>query len=603
LSAFVPPPELNFFLAGDEVRAAILRGPDGRASAQQLSLLHRSRTQLLGEVIKRRGRLWLRTDKEVSNTDWPLDAEEGPFSHGDWVIAHLDEQRAVSPQKLSPEEDRAVLQVIARHNLAWRFSADEEAEAARAAQRPHPSEGRRDLRGLPTVTIDAPSTRDIDDAVSLLPADADGALRLLVSIADPSEFIPENSALDRAARTRATSTYLPGRVLPMLPESLSNGWLSLLPQQDRAALTVELRIDAEGKIAAVDLYESLIRSTARLSYEEVAAFMTRGTLSPSMEPVKEMMRWLRTAAARLGAARAQRGGVVVSREEAKITFDPQTGAAESVESSISTVAHVAIERFMVAANEAVARWLFERGVPALYRVHELPAPERAADLAAAAHQFGYEAGFGEKLSPLALAAFDAQITGAPCEPALRSVLLRALGPARYTVQPIMHFGLAAPLYLHFTSPLRRYADLQVHRIIKRYLRGERAFVPRDPQVESLAGHINDRSRAASRAENDRYRQLAAGIMAKRIGETFSARITRVRPFGLLVQLDESRIEGSIGVESLPDGPYQPDARETALSSAERSFPIGAAVRVSLASADPLQGRIEFRLVEEEPPSA
>lgn len=597
-SAFIAPPELNSFLSDDEVEATLTQAQDGRFSASGLVLVQRKRARLFGEIIKRRGRLWLRPDKEVSNTDWPLEVEEGAFSHGEFVFARVEGQALHDLQKLPPEEDRAVLRVLSRHDLAWRFSAAAEAEAQAASARPHSLDGRRDLRAVPTVTIDAPSTRDIDDAISVLPADSEGALRLLVSIADPSEFIPAGGALDQEARARATSVYLPGRVLPMLPESLSNGWLSLLPNEDRSALTAELRIDAEGRVVAVDLYESVIRSCARLSYEEVAEFLAHGRASEAMAPAAGMMRWLRTAAARLGAARAQRGGVVVSREENRITFDPVTGLAAGVESSVSTPAHIAIERFMVAANEAVARWLCERGVPALYRIHEPPAPERVLDLAAAASHFGYEAGFGESLSPLALSAFDAQITGAPSEPALRSVLLRALGPARYTVLPKMHFGLAAPLYLHFTSPLRRYADLEVHRAIKRYLRGERRFLPRDPAVEATGAHINERARAASRAESDRYRQLAAGLLSKQLGEEFSARITRARPFGLVVQLDESRVEGMIQTESLPDGPYQPDARETALRSPSRAFHVGDAVRVRLYAADPILGRIDFVLVEE-----
>jgi ribonuclease R len=250
---------------------------------------------------------------------------------------------------------------------------------------------------------------------------------------------------------------------------------------------------------------------------------------------------------------------------------------------------------MVAANEAVARWLVERGVPGVFRVHDEPDTERTHTLEVSARNFGYEAAFGGRITPLSLAAFDQQITGAPIEPALRSVLLRSLGPARYTVHPSVHFGLAAPLYLHFTSPIRRYADLAVHRIVKRYLHGDRAFVPGDATLEALARHINDRARAATRAENDRRRMLTAAYMIDHIGEVYDARITRVRTFGLVAQIDKSLIEGTIPYDRLPDGPYEVDADEAYARSETRTFAIGMAIRVSVTDADPTLGRIGFEL--------
>jgi ribonuclease R len=289
--------------------------------------------------------------------------------------------------------------------------------------------------------------------------------------------------------------------------------------------------------------------------------------------------------------------VRIARDEGRITYDPQTGEAAGVEGTVATSAHAMIERFMVAANEAIAVWLHDRGVPALYRVHGEPDAQRVADLVAFARNFGFEAGFPGTLTPLALAAFDAQIAGAPSEPAVRSVLRRTLGPARYTVTPTLHFGLAAPLYLHFTSPLRRYADLSVHRTIKQYLRGQREYVVGDPEVEALGAHINERARAADRAEADRYRIVVAELMTPHIGETYPARITRVRPFGLLVQIDGSLVEGLIPIDALPQGPYQPDAREASLVGSQLTFTIGMGLMARLAATDPSLGRIEFALAE------
>jgi ribonuclease R len=595
LSAFIPPPELSSLLADDMVSATVSQGADGRWAASGLSLLQRTRDRVYGEVVLRKGVPHLRIDKEVANTDWPLEAAGVEVQPGDAVVARVAEGKVVLLYKLEPGADRSIERVIARHGLRRDF-APEVLEVARAARtQPHALGARRDLRSLPTITVDAPSTRDIDDAISVLPAGADGALRLLVSIADVAEFVTEGSVLDQAARERATSVYLAGHVLPMLPEELSAHWLSLVPREERLCLTVELRIDAEGRVTSADVYESIIRSWARLNYDEVADFLDRGIVSEAMEPVREVMPWFRAAAARLAVARSGRGGMEMSREEARFTFDIETGQVSGIENVRPTPAHKMIERFMVAANEAIAEWLLTRGLPGLYRVQDEPDPLRVADLAAFAHHSGFAAGFGGRLTPLALGAFDRQISGCSAEPALRSVLRRSLGQARYTMVPSGHFGLAARWYLHFTSPIRRYADLAVHRILKQYLHGRRDFPHQDPAVEQLATHINARARAASRAEQDRHRVLEARLMATHVGKTYLGRITRVKPFGLIVQLDDMLVEGVLPVDALPGGPFQPDARETSMVGPGSTFTIGMPLQVKVASTDELLGRIEFSL--------
>jgi ribonuclease R len=605
LSAFVAPPALNAFLADDRVTATLVPTADGRWSATELKLVERVRSELVGEVVLHRGGLHLRIDREVANTDWALDAGTLTVGPGDHVVAKvMADGKARALRRLESADERALAQVIARHAIPTTFDDAAVAQARDALNIPHAVERfRRDLRDVPTLTIDAPSTRDIDDALSVIPSPDDGAVRLLVSIADVSAFVPEGSPLDLAARDRATSVYLAGRVVPMFPEELSATWASLLAREDRCCLTAELRIDPEGTVTSVDVYESVIRSASRATYDEVAAFLDRGEVSENLEPLHASLPWLRTVSARIGLSRARRGGVEISREETRIVFDAATGVASAIESVRPTSAHALIERCMVAANEAIARWLVERGVPGMYRVHDEPDPERVRDLSAFAHNFGFEAGFARKLTPLALTAFDHQISGSPVEPALRSVLLRSLGVARYTVHPSMHFGLAAPLYLHFTSPIRRYADLAVHRIVKRYLHGERAYTVEDPAIERLAEHINQRARAASRAENDRRRMLTAAFMAGHIGEVFSARVTRVRPFGLIAQIDTTQVEGTLPFDKLPGAPYTIDDRESSATSETRSFAIGLPVRVKVVASDASTGRIEFALVEDAPTPA
>jgi ribonuclease R len=594
-SSFVIPPELNAFLADDVVEAVVTVGEDGRTNASALKLLERPRTELFGTVVIHRGAAHLKVDREVANTDWPL-VHAGPApAAGAHVLARVDGTKAVLVDVLETPDAQTLAQVIARHGIATVVAPAALAEAERARAIAHTVDGRRDLREVPTVTIDAASTRDIDDAISVLPADEDGAVRLMVSIADVSAFVPAGSPLDRDARARATSVYLAGRVIPMLPDGLSSEWISLLPGVDRMCLTAELRIDPEGTVVAVDVYESLIRSWARLTYDEVADFLDHGDVSPALEPVCEAAPWWRTVSARLHLARTRRGGVEVARDETFVVLDAVTGLATGIEAHQPTSAHVLIERCMVAANEAVARWLAERGVPGVYRVHDVPGPDAVRELSAVAERFGYASGFGPTLSPLALAAFDHQISSSPSEPAIRGVLLRSLGPARYTVFPSVHFGLGATLYLHFTSPIRRYADLAVHRLVKAYLRGERAWSLRDPELESLARHINLRARLAARAETDRHRMLVAGYMTRHVGEHFSARVVKVRPFGVVAQIDTTLVEGTLAFDALPDGPYTVDPTGSSARSATRRYAVGDPVRVTVVRTDPSLGRIELAL--------
>lgn len=599
-SAFIPPPELNGLLADDRISAVLQQGQDGRLSASDVQLESRLRSYVVGEVYRRQGSFFVRLDSELSNTSLPLEAPAHKVHHGDFVLARLEERVERGPvlvwqRTVTQADERSWLNLLCRNALLEQLESASAVtqEVSQLELRAHTPTGRRDLRQVPTITVDAPSTQDIDDAISVLPADAEGSLRILVSIADVAAFVKPGSSLDALARAQATSVYLAGQVLPMLPHALSAQHLSLLPGVDRSCLTVEMRIDPEGQVRAVDVYESVIRSAARVSYTELAEFLQHHRVPLVLEPVRSMLPWLRAADARLLQARARRGGLEVSREETRILFDTQSGAPAGVEQVQPTPAHALIERFMVAANEAVAGWLNARGVPALYRVHAAPESSAVELLEVAAAHFGLAGGLGTRLTPLALAAFDRQVRGFPYEEAIRSVLLRSLGPATYTEVAQGHFGLAAPLYLHFTSPIRRYADLVVHRQIKAYLHGERRFDAAREGLERLAQHINLRNRLASRAENEYKRQLMARLMVARVGERFSARVTRVLELGLLVQLDETWVEGLLPVEALPLGPYQLVGADSGLEGPGGRYEPGMAVQVRLEEVDLEKGRLRF----------
>ena len=295
--------------------------------------------------------------------------------------------------------------------------------------------------------------------------------------------------------------------------------------------------------------------------------------------------------------RAGRGGLHFVREEARLTFDPGTKEPTAIEAREETSAHRLVERLMVAANEAVAGWLHERGLPALYRVHDAPDPDRVRSLAAFASNFGFETAFGPGLTPRALAAFEDQFRTARAAPAIRTVVQKTLGPARYTMRPAPHFGLGAPLYLHFTSPIRRYADLAVHRIVKRHLHGARDQVAEDPALEALAADINELAFRAAKAEDERLRVLAARLFAGRVGERFEGNVISVKPFGLILQLTGTGVTGLVPVESLPGEGHRihPETLELVAEDGRHRFAVGAALAVEVRGADEAQGRIELAL--------
>ena len=589
-SLFVPPPELRGFLDGDLVEARLVPDAGRGPSARGLALLTRERHELFGEVIQERGRLALRPDPTVGSSEWSFAEGVKPPPVGAVVVARIEGQALRDPE-LIPAGEAGLVRVLARWSIPRAFPAA--CLGPLPPLRP-PAAHRRDLRELPTVTIDGPSTRDIDDALAVLPPQPDGALRVLVSISDVDARVAEGSPLDLEARRRGTSTYLPDRVVPMLPHALSEEALSLLPGQDRPALTVELRIAPDGRVLAVDPFESLIRSHARLTYDDAAAYLDEGKTEGVPEGVRGTLRWLRTAAGRLSAVRQARGGVSVAREEAYLELDAAGREPQALLVQPETCAHRLVERLMVAANEAVAVWLRERGLPGVYRVHDEPEPERVAELAEVAGHFGFETAFGPRLGPHDLRAFEAQFETSLRAPAMRSVLRRVLGPARYQVAPAGHFGLAAPLYLHFTSPIRRYADLAVHRVLKAHLGGRRDLVAEDPALAGLCEQLNQRGALASRAEAERTRQLVARWFAARLGAPYSANVIAVKPFGLVVQLAGLGVTGTVATDALSGGPFRVDGKAQALVGAGGvRWSVGDPMELELTGADEALGRIEL----------
>lgn len=583
-SAFVPAPKLRDFLHLDRVEAEVEKDKKGLA-ARSVRLLERPRSTLLGQIGRGKGgRPQLEPDPEIANRPWPLSGKTKGLDDGAWVVAEIDGDKARIQREIPPDEAR-LERIRDRYQIRQGFSDAVMKDCERKARK---ETGWRDLRELTTITIDAPHSRDLDDALSVVPAGGDGALRVLVHIADVDSLVVEGSAADTEARLRGTSVYLAGGMTPMLPRVLSEDRLSLVPGQDRRALTAEWRIDVEGQVTSIDIYPSTIRSTRRLSYEEVDRFLAGEELDLD-EALLDTLSWLRTANSRLGAVRAARGGIAFDRFETYIELEEQEPV--EIHARRQTPAHLLIERLMVATNEGVARWLNDRGLASVFRVHPSPDAHRVRELEDSLERMGYSPGLADSLSPRAVAALELQLADAGLQPVLQEILGQVLDRAEYTPRMGEHFGLGSRGYLHFTSPIRRYSDLVVHRTIKAYLRGERPDAA--DQVEALGDlcrHLNDCSARAAKAEAARRRSLTARWAADRIGQQFAGHVIAIKPFGAIVQLDGTGVTGAVPVDSLP-GDWAHEGHQ--LVGEKDSWAIGDAMAVRIDKVDEERGRIDL----------
>jgi ribonuclease R len=602
-SCFVPPPMTAGLLADDRVAVSYDIEEDGRATATQVSLVERVRTEVFGVVEEG---LVLRLDPHLGTDRWTLEGRVEDLPAGAAVLADVTGPRSADPSDEwdDPTSADALLERIrVRHRLRTDHPAEVLAEAEQVVGRTprRAAVSRRDLRPLTTLTIDSPHSRDLDDALSVHPADPEGGIRVSVHIADVAAHVRPGSALDEEARRAATSVYLPGWTRPMLPPRLSEDALSLVPGADRDAITVEMRVGTDGTVTAADVYLSRIRSDTRLSYEQAAEALAGQRPEGVAEDVLDALRWLRTAGARLGVQRLRRGGVEARRVEPDLTVEVVEGEAATVAATPSNPAHLLIERLMVAANEAVAGWLLDRGLPGIFRVHPAPGPEAGPALEAFCAASGYHPGFGPTLTPLDLAALSAQLDAAADDTATAvwEVLLGFLGRASYTPVAGAHFGLASDGYVHFTSPIRRYSDLAVHRVLHAFLAGKRdaGDFPSQEEMAQLCAHLNTATRSASQAENQMRKSLWLAELATADADTsYPARVTGVGSKGVFVTLDRSRVSGMVAARDLPGRGWRPTDDGLALEDAAgHRLGYGDEVTVRIARADVESGQLELRL--------
>jgi ribonuclease R len=461
---------------------------------------------------------------------------------------------------------------------------------------------RVDLRDRPFVTIDPVTARDHDDAVCV-EALADGASRLWVAIADVSHYVAEGSPLDAEALRRGTSVYFPDRAIPMLPERLSGDLCSLRPARDRYAMCVELQVAAGGEVTRQGFYPAVIRSRARLTYTEAAAVMQGSDPGRALPaPVPEQLVLLDTLARRLTRHRFAAGSIDFDLPTAEIVLGDDGHPVDIVQEP-RTPAHRAIEEAMLAANRAVAEALTRSRTPAIFRVHEPPAPSDVETLEALLESFGLlERRRGDRrLEPLDVARAIQRVAGRPEERLVNLVTLRCMRQARYAAEDTGHFALAFPSYTHFTSPIRRYADLVVHRALKDLLAGDdasrRRALARGGEVGIVASRVSLRERSAEAAEREMIDLKKAAFMARRIGEEYDGTITGVARHGFYVTPDAFFVEGLVHVSTLPGWALLDErAHAVVLRGSRERFRLGDRVRIRVDAVDRVKAWINFSLV-------
>ena len=457
--------------------------------------------------------------------------------------------------------------------------------------------GRRDLRDLKTITIDGKDARDLDDAISIL-KDGDGSYKLYVHIADVSQYVLEGSAIDREARERGNSVYLSDRVLPMLPPKLSNGICSINPNQARLAMTCMLMYDSSGSLIDGDVFESLISSDLRADYESVRNILESGQVVDGYAAYIPELTWMEELAIMLEKQSRARGSLEFNFPETKVEVDKE-GNVLDIHAEETSFANEIIEQFMIAANSFVAERFTLLKLPFIYRIHDKPDVEKLNRFREVLKLIGdKEIRISDEPTPKEIAKVLQQVENLPAGKTLETLLLRALAKAIYSNEPIGHFGLALEDYSHFTAPIRRYADLFIHRIIKGFLRRELNIELWKKEAPELAEHISTTERTAILAERDSVDQKVAEYYAEHLGEVYIGEITGFVGAGMFVMLP-STAEGMVPFRTMNDYYVYDELTMTAQGrDKSRLFAIGDKVEVQVARADVVRRNIDFVLVDE-----
>jgi ribonuclease R len=480
----------------------------------------------------------------------------------------------------------------------WPDGVEEEAKSFGAAVDEARYAGRRDLRDLPLVTIDGPDARDFDDAVYA--ERRKNGWRLVVAIADVSSYVKPGSPLGREAERRATSVYFPGSVIPMLPEELSNGLCSLKPEVDRLCLVCDMSVNDAGQVTRSRFDAAVMRSQARLTYQQVWEWLVSGKpeIRPGLAQASASLKDLYGLYKAFKRARNRRGAIDFESTEVKFVFD-ERGAVDDIVPDERNDAHLLIEECMIAANVEAANFLLRNRLPGPFRAHEPPQPDRVESLEQFLRGLGIRVPWKHRPEPRDLEQVVQQVKGREDRPLIMAVLLRSQSLATYQAANTGHFGLALPAYAHFTSPIRRFPDLLVHRAIHYVLenRGAKGYPVSQEQMQRLAEQCSHRSRRAEEAERDVNDRLKAAFMERHIGDEFDGQVTGVTSFGLFVELNRNHVNGLIHITSLPNDYYHFDPVVHRLTGDRggKVYQLAQKVRVRVVAVNVDERKIDFEL--------
>ncbi|WP_349431306.1 ribonuclease R [Methylomarinum sp. Ch1-1] len=610
---FLLPREMKALIHND--RAVVrIAGIDrrGRREAAVVDVLERNTHQVVGRFSKERGVSFVVPEHNKISHEVVIPQDEANGAkEGQIVVAEILEQPTKRRQPVGK-----IVEVLGEHMAPgmeievairsyelpneWPEELLEEVAPLSDQVPEEAKEGRTDIRELPLVTIDGEDARDFDDAVYCQKTPK--GWKLLVAIADVSHYVKVNTALDAEAKKRSTSVYFPERVIPMLPEILSNGLCSLNPDVDRLCMVCEMYINKQGEVIRSRFFEAVMRSHARLTYTSVARMLVDGDkklakkhhhLMPHLQELYALFKAMRKQ-------REQRGAMDFDTQETQIVF----GAERKIEKIVPTErndAHKLIEEFMIAANMAAARFLNRKKMPRLLRIHEGPGSEKLLTLRTFLGEMGLHLGGGENPTPLDYMELLDSVQGRPNAHLIQTVMLRSMSQAVYSPETKGHFGLALEAYAHFTSPIRRYPDLLVHRAIRHCLQGKTAesFFYGFPDMVVLGEHCSANERRADEATRDVVTWLKCEYMLDKVGEEFTGLISAVTGFGFFVELQDIYVEGLVHISTLPQDYFHFDATSHQLYG-ERTgirYRLGDMVKVKVARVDLDEKKIDFDLLQ------
>jgi ribonuclease R len=607
---FIGPRNLKEAMHGDRVVARVesirKKGREGKV----IRVLERGFRKVVGKFMKGKNYSYIIPDDErILQEVYIPEGETKRARPNQIVVAEITRyptERANPEGRVTyilgyPDDPEVEPQIIIhKYDLPHRFSslALKEAQSVPSIPSSQEYKDRADLREIPTFTIDGENAKDFDDAVSI-EKERDGEIKLYVSISDVSHYVKEGTVLDEEAYLRGTSVYFPDRAIPMFPPELSNEICCLHPRVDRLTFTVEMTYDANGQRRGVRFYPSVIRSNERLTYTLVKKILLDkdDELKSKFGPILPSLGWMADLAQRLREKRMDRGALDFDLPEPEVVLNLQ-GETEDIIRAERNLAHQIIEEFMIAANEAVAHFMEESGSPFIYRIHEPPRGESVDEFRRFISHLGYKMRKEADHSPKEFQKVLLEVQGRPEERVINNVLLRSMKWAKYSAQNLRHFGLASDSYTHFTSPIRRYPDLMVHRLLKNVLSRKEVNISEEVLARK-ADHLSQRERVGMEAEREILDRYRVRFMKDKIGEVFEGVISGVNAFGFFVEIKNIFVEGLVRVTSLHDDYYHYHEKRYCLvgERTHKTFRIGDEVKVRLERVDVERRHIDFGMVK------